>query len=40
MNTLEVIKIMNRMIEDTKYIKRKRETIITKAYDIIDKNNH
>ncbi len=35
MNTLEVIKIMNRMIDDTKYIKRKRRVIVTKTYDII-----
>lgn len=40
MDALEVIKIMNRMIDDTKYIKRKREIIIAKAYDIIDKNIH
>lgn len=31
MDTLEVIKIINRMIEDTKYIKRKREVIIAKS---------
>lgn len=30
MNTLEVIKIINRMIDDTKYIKRKKENLIIK----------
>lgn len=40
MDALEVIKIMNRMIDDMKYIKRKREIIVAKAYDIIDKNIH
>lgn len=40
MSALEVIKIMNRMIDDMKYIKRKREIIVAKAYEIIDKNIH
>lgn len=30
MDTLEVIQILNRMIEDTKYIKRKKEVLFSK----------
>lgn len=30
MNNLEVIRIINRMIDDTKYIKRKKENLIIK----------
>ena len=40
MNSLEIIKVINRMIENTKYIKRKNKIINIKSYDIIDKNNH
>ena len=28
MNSLEVIKIINRMIDDTRYIKRKKENLL------------
>ena len=40
MNTLEVIKILNQMIDQTKYIRRKRKLLDSKTDDIIDKNNH
>lgn len=40
MNTLEVIKILNQMIDQTKYIRRKRKVLVSKTDDIIDKNNH
>lgn len=40
MNTLEVIKILNQMIDQTKYIRRKRKLLGSKTDDIIDKNNH
>ncbi len=31
MNSLEVIKIINRMIDDTRYIKRKKENLLIKT---------
>lgn len=40
MNTMEVIKLINQMIDNTKYIKRKTKVIYSKTYDTIDKNNH
>ncbi len=40
MNSLEIIKVLNAMMDNTKYIKRKRKIITIKHYDTIDKNNH
>ena len=37
MSRLEVIKILNKMIRDTKYIKSKSKIIDIKHYDTIDK---
>ena len=40
MNSLEVIKILNKMGDSIKYIKRKQKIININKDDVIDKNNH